>query len=67
LRYYSLVTADAKGAEFSYFMFAADPPKIPADRKDSKLKGQSVSSARKYLGVMKQKQQATLMPMGVFF
>jgi hypothetical protein len=39
----------AKRAEKSYFMFAVDPPKIPADRKDGKHKGQSVSNENKYL------------------
>jgi hypothetical protein len=36
-------------------MFAVDPPKKLADRNVGKHNGQSVSNARKYLGVMKQK------------
>ena len=42
----------AKCAEKIYFMFAVDPPKILADWKDGKHKGQFVSNPRNYLCVM---------------
>jgi hypothetical protein len=42
----------AEYAEKGYFMFAVDPPKRPADRKDGKHKRPSVSSENKYLITM---------------
>jgi hypothetical protein len=48
-------------------MFAVDPPKIRADRKDDKHKGQYASNATKCLGVKECKLNAKLLPEGLGF
>jgi hypothetical protein len=48
-------------------MFAVDTPKIPADRKDDKHKGQSASNATKCISVKECKMHVTLLPEGLGF
>ena len=47
--FYFIHRRGAKRAENICFMFAVDPPKIPADRKDGKHKGQSALKRKKTL------------------
>jgi hypothetical protein len=42
----------AKSAENIYFMFAVDPPKVTADRKDGKHKGQLALTEKNIIGVI---------------